>query len=825
MRTFSEEISTTAVQGRFAATYKFVRRLAGKAAIASVSIANADGSKTTSIHEQHLRWQEHYSGVFNAEVVGVDWLKRTRQALPCQPAVVSRSVEETRRALSVLKHNKGVGPDGIPAELLQSGESAIAVKLNEVECSILDEMRWPYQWQGGKLLSLYKGKGPKDECDSHRGLLLADHSGKAFASRIDQVINPVYESNMPESQFGAVSKRGTDYAAHIVQSLIAIAEKRGWSIFVLYVDLVKAFDRVVRELLFGYPSEVPDDASAKKLYLEALGLPTEVADKIFTYIEEKRPLLEQWGIDDHTIGLIRGLHDGSWFQVGNLPTAILSKVGGRQGCKFGSLVFNSVYTIALDALHDSLERDGLTLQVPCPGAAFWGTDVGEAPEMVNVADCTFVDDECVVVMQPTAAALDTAIDKVLSHITNIFSALRLEINWSPGKTEAMIRFRGSGSQVVLERRRVDGKVSIPIPGNPSACLTIVDQYKHLGCITSLNATSIADARLKERNALNAYVPLATSIFASKHVFYWVKLLLMDSLVLTKLLFNTHVVVPSRQYTKRLSNIYMRVLRCIFGEPRFQRTEHTDFAIRQLMQRPSVDCLLQRGRLKYLKRLLAVRPRPLLAVLHCRVKNAILPWVQLVLADLRVFQERVLAKSGFWLPDPATAPDAWATFIINCGSLWGPLVDQIFFCESIADVAAAQGDAPALRPFTCNMCTDIGAPPTPAFTTRKALHTHLRRCHNIRINARKYIGADFACPVCNTIFSTRLRAIAHLSDGRRTECSSQLAGLPELAPSEVVRLDAIDSELRREAFRDGHSRPLATSQARRCDGSAVGRVRL
>ena len=190
------------------------------------------------------------------------------------------------------------------------------------------------------------------------------------------------------------------------------------------------------------------------------------------------------GVDKHTIALLRGLHDGSWFRIGDLPTVILSQVGGRQGCKVGSMVFNSVYSIALDALHAALKRDGLSLHLPVPDGPFWSADAGEKPQMVDVADCTFVDDECIVVMQPTAASLDRAIDKKLGHATDIFSALRLEINWNQRKTEAMVRFRGCGSQAILERRRVDGQLRIAVPGNlvhssqSSIITSILDVRRH-----------------------------------------------------------------------------------------------------------------------------------------------------------------------------------------------------------------------------------------------------------------------------------------------------------------------------------------------------------
>eukprot|EP00959_Pyramimonas_sp_CCMP1952_P191399 4001945-Pyramimonas_sp.AAC.1 len=61
-------------------------------------------------------------------------------------------------------------------------------------------------------------------------------------------IEDAYTAKMPINQRGAVAGRGTDFASHIVATMADIASMMGWSIFILYLDLVKAFDRVIRQL-------------------------------------------------------------------------------------------------------------------------------------------------------------------------------------------------------------------------------------------------------------------------------------------------------------------------------------------------------------------------------------------------------------------------------------------------------------------------------------------------------------------------------------------------------------------------------------------------
>eukprot|EP00973_Karenia_brevis_P015981 2184649-Karenia_brevis.AAC.1 len=63
-------------------------------------------------------------------------------------------------------------------------------------------------------------------------------------------------------QCGAVRKRGTDFATHLVASAVAAASMMSLSIFVLFLDLVKAFDRVVRQLVVGWGNSPTHDRKA-----------------------------------------------------------------------------------------------------------------------------------------------------------------------------------------------------------------------------------------------------------------------------------------------------------------------------------------------------------------------------------------------------------------------------------------------------------------------------------------------------------------------------------------------------------------------------------
>ena len=163
------------------------------------------------------------------------------------------------------------------------------------------------------------------------------------------------------------------------------------------------------------------------------------------------PLFLQWGVKPKIVRLLRNLHASSWFSYGDLDTAVVVRVGGRQRCKFGAILFNSPYAVALLALRDSLLEEHIVLHVHESADGFFfgqGTDfhtdhMFESTEAaVPVLDAAFVDDEAIAILAKTPAQLDKAAGTLLQHLVKICQPMRLDINWAVGKTEAFLRYRG-----------------------------------------------------------------------------------------------------------------------------------------------------------------------------------------------------------------------------------------------------------------------------------------------------------------------------------------------------------------------------------------------
>ncbi|CAK0897280.1 unnamed protein product, partial [Prorocentrum cordatum] len=181
--------------------------------------------------------------------------------------------------------------------------------------------------------------------------------------------------------------------------------------------------------------------------------------------------MQQWGVPDKIIRLIKNLHSKSWLSYGDLDTAIHVRLGGKQGCKYG----NVAYSIGLLLLRDALIKAGVELSIhdPGPDFLFFGggpadgdlAGNGEAgfvpppsPDTaVPVIDVAFVDDECLLLCAKTPVKV-------------------------PGSTDHV---------------------------------TVVPQCKHFGGVTEAGGSNVHEAWARVVSAAEAYSPLAVRVYGNE----------------------------------------------------------------------------------------------------------------------------------------------------------------------------------------------------------------------------------------------------------------------------------------------------------------------
>ena len=112
------------------------------------------------------------------------------------------SIEEVQRAIRKLKNGRAPGGDDIPPELLKCAINPVSKALHGLFCAVWKSGKVPAEWKEGIILSLYKGKGPWNECGSHRPITLLSVPGKVFAHILLARLDPLLQKHRRPQQSG-----------------------------------------------------------------------------------------------------------------------------------------------------------------------------------------------------------------------------------------------------------------------------------------------------------------------------------------------------------------------------------------------------------------------------------------------------------------------------------------------------------------------------------------------------------------------------------------------------------------------------------------------
>ena len=812
-------------------TYRIVKSLSGYRPQRMKSVKDETGNVVSYQHGYDDRWIRHFTQVLSAEIVETIDDLGVREENAEDSNILLPSFERTFELLQRMPDGKGVGTDGIPGELIKAGGHILANSYWKLSCHAWRKCYVPLQWRGGRLCELFK-KGDSLECDNYRGLLVSDHLSKPFVHLIDDHVEPYYDAHMPTTQCGATKLRGTDIANHFVRTILDLAALRGLSVAVLYVDLTKAFDTTVREQMMGMPQGF---VGCPLEYMRGIGVDDEAARHIVDALNQDGPVLQQLGVHEHVIGLVRSLHTKSWFKFGASPKLIVAKKGGRQGCRFGGKCFNFNYAVALLGVRGKLLERGVAIRIVDASSASAADGLqarrfalSPIDDATAVIDITFVDDEAVTICAAVPSTLCKHVDYAIKLIVDVFAKFNFIVNFAKGKTELMVKFRGKNSKSTRDKMLQGDKYLWPLPDDVRArtgahAIHVVDIYKHLGSVVEISGSLMPEANARVRAAMNAYAPLAGKVFGSPRVNWERKLLLAWSLVFSRLFFNIHVWSKFEGKPRQtLHSMYMRVLRRILGQPRYAAGGITDRLVRTSLGALSIDCIARRARLKYIARLVRSGTHVVLnLVMQWSDGNRRLPWMDLLINDFEILRAE-LPKIFVDCPLFGVDPNFFFRMMRDCPVEWKCIVDAYQTPLNDTEVPQTQTVRANLRTasnvFACDVCGHGEA----VFGSSKALQTHKRMKHGTRSSVIQYIPNTSVCPVCKVDFRSRLRLITHASESRarsknrRYTCRDVILSgiLPQLPAAELAGLNARDREARRAASKAGHSHEIARLPAKK-----------
>ena len=179
-----------------------------------------------------------------------DFIKHLRD-LPEDIDTEPPAYEELKETINKLKNGKAA--NDVPATLIKiaSQKNAFIKEMEVLYKEVWETLEVPTSWSHTKLVAIWKGasKGKAEDPTTYRGLQIGSSMAKILIIIIINRIKKWYENQLSDQQQGFRSGRGTCDGIFMIKRVQQITHKTKRSLYVLFIDLTAAFDKIDRRWL------------------------------------------------------------------------------------------------------------------------------------------------------------------------------------------------------------------------------------------------------------------------------------------------------------------------------------------------------------------------------------------------------------------------------------------------------------------------------------------------------------------------------------------------------------------------------------------------
>ena len=313
--------------------------------------------------------------------------RELRKELETEP-----SEEELENAIQALRSGKSGGSNGIPPELIRHMGAVFDEYVLDLFREVWRAGKVPQDWVDAVIVVIPK-KGDLSLCDNWRGICLLDVFGKLFARILQQKLQRVAEEELAETQCGFRRGRGCMDMIFCTRQMVEKAIEHREQLFLVFVDLRKAYDSVPREAMWRV--------------LEKYGFPVQMINIIRSFHEDMSAELKIGGkLLEGRVGVSSGL---------------------RQGSTMAPALFYLFFNLAVEEWRALCESDGVTILSNANGRLI-GTRSYKNQASWNMLQ--FADDTAV--FAPT-------LEKAVHVMSKLFEVTRrYGLTISTPKTKAMV---------------------------------------------------------------------------------------------------------------------------------------------------------------------------------------------------------------------------------------------------------------------------------------------------------------------------------------------------------------------------------------------------
>ena len=294
----------------------------------NMRVKDSEGNVLMEPNAVKSRWNEYFECLLNVDdgrraQLTEDGIERGNEDLDVEFEV---SLEEVIKAVKKLKKGKSPGIDGITSEMLIYGGESLLKWLTRVCNVCVAEEEVPVDWMRAIIVPIYKGKGDRNECKNYRGISLLSIPGKVYGRIIIERVRVLTEGMIGEEQCGFRSGRGCVDQVFVMKQMSEKFVDKGRCLYVAYMDLEKAYDRIDREAMWHV--------------LSIYGINGKLLKAVQSFYERS----------EACVRVCR--EEGDWFRV---------RVGLRQGCVMSPWLFNLFMDGVMKEVRERAGDVGVTL--------------------------------------------------------------------------------------------------------------------------------------------------------------------------------------------------------------------------------------------------------------------------------------------------------------------------------------------------------------------------------------------------------------------------------------------------------------------------------
>ncbi|XP_047500203.1 uncharacterized protein LOC125046469 [Penaeus chinensis] len=204
----SQRIENASATGNIRAMYEGIKTATGPTQIKSAPLKSSSGELIVDKGKQMDRWKEHYSALYSRQsTVSESALAAMEQLSVLHELDEMPTISEPSKAIDQLAPGKAPGSDEIPPDLIKQCQTVLLKPIYDLLCCCWAEGEVPQDMSDTKIVTLYKNKGERSDCNNYRGISLLSIVGKVYARVLLVRLQKLAERVYPESQYSEINKR------------------------------------------------------------------------------------------------------------------------------------------------------------------------------------------------------------------------------------------------------------------------------------------------------------------------------------------------------------------------------------------------------------------------------------------------------------------------------------------------------------------------------------------------------------------------------------------------------------------------------------------